>query len=277
LIFDIKDLFYRSTDFLYEDRAIVAMTWLILALSVILLVMQLAKKKDVPLQGVALGFFTVLFLSVCVLETCVFFCGMDSEMNRWFFDSDRVNWMWSIVGYILLAGVTVNQLLCLLEMLESMTANAGVVCNFRPGYISWLAAIAAYLVCELFDVYLGGIIFLALFVAQLIQIVIIFRAVLPRANFGTAAIHSFVYLLGTFGTAVILVMFIIISLVVAVIALVGYIAYGFLTAPPAKKTFDTRSCRTCRHYPGDGNFCEGGNRRVDAYGCDQAGHCGGWS
>ena len=193
------------------------MALLILFLSVILFFMRIAKKKDEPRQGITYVISNILFLTTCTLEI-MYTIAVDNGL--WFCLPEEVGWLWTVINFFLFAGIVINQVLYLFDILADVLANGNTRCDFRLGLYSWVGAFICGIFCRFF--YQAGLpwVYTILCIMQLVQLVLIFKSY--GKNIIGAFWCVFVYLFGTIGTAVTLLIFIGLLILVVVLIAVGW-------------------------------------------------------
>lgn len=184
---------------------------IILCLSVILFFMRIFKKKNEPRQGITYIISNTLFLTTCALEILYVISANDAI---WFCTPNSVGWLWTIINFLLFAGMIFNQIMYLFDVFEDVFANGNAGCNLKLGIYSWLGAFIGIIICSIF--YERGIIwvFVALCVMQLIQSFLIFRSY--GKNIKGAFWGVFVYLFCSIATIVTLMIFIFLLIVVVI-------------------------------------------------------------
>ncbi len=96
---------------------------------------------------------------------------------------------------------------------------------------------------------------IAFVVCQIIQVVLIFKGVVPKGGWGNAFLCFAVYLLGSLSTILILAHFIVLLIIVLVAYFILYI-FG-----QSSKRSSRRCCENCNHY--FGGYCNYHNGYVD--------------
>ena len=190
----------------------------ILILSVILFLMRIVRKKDVPRQGAAYIISNTLFLTVCALD--IFYI-ISVDDSIWFCVPDHVGWIWTVINFFLLGGIVYNQILYLFDVIDDVFSNGNAGCDLRLGLYGWGGGFVCALLCSFF--YKEGLpwIFLVVGIMQIIQSVLIFRSY--GKNIKGAFWGVFVYLLGTIGTVVIFMVF----LGILIIIVIGFAVLWF--------------------------------------------------
>ena len=244
------------------------MSWCVLILSVILLLVRIAKEKGEPRRGVAYFFYNMLFLFLCVIE--ILFATRDMDGIPWFCDPNDVGWLWTIINFLLFGAIIYNQILCLFDALDDIFANNNTGCDLRLGYYSWIVGAIGALICALFFEDKGiQWVFIILGIMQIIQSILIFISF--GKNVRGALLCVFVYLLGTIGIAAALKVFVVMFIIVAV---VGAVLYGMLNGKRGSSSSTdsnaAANCRSCSRFPGHAKYCDAGRRYVSDYGNTQA-------
>jgi hypothetical protein len=265
LIFNIKDLFYKSTDWIFDigDGVIIPITWVTLILSIILCVMFFSPANQYgSMKGVVFGFFTALMVIISLLEIVIYINGMD-DGEWWFVESfdelpmlgEVQRWLKStgqlIVCYALVMLVAANQLLCFKMLTDNILINAGV--NFNVKWWLWPVL-----------VFFGAVVS-----------VIIFLKVLLKRNFPAALCCFLIFSITSMGMAVVMIFFLKAAVNTLFLALIGFIFYGMLAGKSSNNATeeegDTRYCKTCVHYHPDRNdanrshYCQVGGRHTDDF------------
>lgn len=215
------------------------MIYPILGLSAILLYMR-KKRGDSPLEDGEYWTNCVLFLTVCTVElSYILMMGTDAI---WFCMPDTVGWIWTVIDFIVFGFVVYNQIMCFFNTLEDAEYNSYGSFDKRWGIYSWIvgaiAAIATGIFFEDKLIFVAG----AFAVCQLIQIVLIFKGIVPRGGWLRAVVCLAVYLLGSLATMLVLAHFAVLLIIVMIVYLIlSAIGHG-------SSSRRNGSCAQCGHY-----------------------------
>lgn len=225
------------------------MAYVIAVLSVVLYFIRRSRGEDEPLDdGESLYKVNwILFLTVTVLEL-VYLSIMGSDAI-WFCIPDEVGWLWTIIDFLIFGFIVYNQFMCFFNTLEDVAYNSCGSFDRRWGFYSWAAAIVGSIISGIFFQVALPFIGVAFVVCQIIQVVLIFRGVMPNGGLGYAFLCTAVYLLGSISTVLILAHFVVLLIVV----LVGYLILSILGA--SSKSSSRRCCANCHHYYSGSGYC----------------------
>ena len=243
--------FKINTDFLNVFQMGKEWIYVIFVLSIVLFIIRLVRGSG-PLEGGLHIFNWVLFLIVCLIE--IFYVLSLQSDSIWFCMPDNVGWGFTIVNFLLFGFIVYNQLLCLFCILRDVQYNSYASFTWNWGIYSWPTAVVVGIICGF--VFPDGIAIVGgLFIlAQLIQIIIIFKNVLPQGGFGHAILCTTVYLFGATATAVVLVHF----LVLLVIVLIALLILRIMAA--MNESESNKRCSNCSHL--SGSYCHRNGRTI---------------
>lgn len=254
-----------------------ALALLILSLSVILFIMRASKEEGKSEQGAALGIShilmrvsrekyeprrgatytisTILFLIICTLEILYV---SSVEDSTWFCSPDRVGWIWTVINFFLFGGIVYNQILYLFDVMGDVFANGKGGCDLKLGVYTWIGGFIVGLLCSFFFKAGLQVVLVVICILQLIQAVLIFKSY--GKNIKGAFWGVFVYLLGSIGTVVTLLIFLGILILVAIVAavLLGILngkSSGSSSSSSNSNPNSNQYCRTCKYYQGNGYNC----------------------
>ena len=182
----------------------------------------------------------ILFLIVAILEL-VYVTIMGSD-SIWFCIPDKVGWLWTIVDFFVFGFIVYNQFMCFFNTLDDTSYNSYGSFDRRWGIYSWAGVVVGGIISGIFFPAALPFVLLAFVICQIIQIVQIFKGVLPHGGLGYAFLCTAVYLLGSLSTIMILAHFV----VLLIIVLVGYLILSFISA--SNKGSSRECCETCNHY-----------------------------
>ena len=202
-----------------------AMVWIIFSLSIMLFLMRIVQKGEGQRQGKIYVISNTIFLTVCILELIY----MSVAWNiTWFCDPNWVGWFWTVINFILFVGVIYNQYMYLWDALRDVFANGNTKCDMKLGIYSWLACLVCVLLFHFIFPAALPFIVLGFFVAQIIQIIRIFKSY-PN-NRKRAFLPTSIYLLGTLATVFaffhLLMLIIAVVIIIFTVALIWTLVYG---------------------------------------------------
>lgn len=253
---------------------------LIALLSGILYIIRLLRDDDC-LEGNMYVINCALFLLTGTIAIAYFIFADDVI---WFCSPSTVGWLWTIIGFIIFAGVAYSQLLCFFDVLCDLQYNGRGYFDHRCGLYSWGALIAGEIIIEMFSInedykmYL----YIIFFILQLIQIFIILLGIVPRDGITKGLLCVLVYIVGSVSTGLIVTMFIAMAIVVfiALLFLSGIGASSSSSSSKSSSDSEPKDEYTELDVPGEWN-----TRKVKHYspsaGYDQYGdrwenNCGTW-
>lgn len=213
----------------------------ILGLSIWLFVLRWMRGDSSLTDGMHLQHGWV-FLGVCALE--LVYVGMMGSDTIWFCQPDTVGWLWTIVDFVLFGIVVYNQILNFFYLLGDVQYNTGGYFDFRWGLYSWAGAVILGIALGIFFPVALPAVPIALLVCQVVQLVLIYRAVAPSAGAGNALFAMGIYLLGSLATILILMHFV----ALLIIVLIGYFVLSLFA-----NSSSSRSCASCYHL--SGGYC----------------------
>ena len=224
------------------------MAYVIAGLSIVLYIIRRNRGEDSPLDDSESLYKLnwILFLTVTALEL-VYLAIMGSDAI-WFCIPDEVGWLWTIIDFFIFGFVVYNQFMCFFNTLEDVSYNSCGSFDRRWGFYSWAAAIVGGIISGIFFQAALPFIGIAFIICQVIQVILIFRGVMPNGGLGYAFLCTAVYLLGSISTVLILAHFV----VLLIIVLVGYLVLSLLGA--SSKGSSRRCCKNCTHYYSSG-YC----------------------
>jgi uncharacterized membrane protein YfcA len=158
--------------------------------------------------------------------------------------------------------------------------NNDICCDFRTGLYSWGIGLILIFLASVFYKEALPYLYGALIIAQVIQVVLIFRSY--NGDIKNALICSFIYLIGSVGTACVLGLYMTILAIVAIGFCILWIVLKFLSETqnqdsPASEGNSNRSsnsyeyCKHCGWYPGHSNHCLIGGKYTTDY--TEVGNC----
>jgi hypothetical protein len=164
----------------------------------------------------------------------------------WFCYPNEVGWGWTIANFIVFAVVVYNQFMCYFNTLRDIQYNSYASFTWKWGNYSWPIALVGIIVAGFF--YEPGILIVSslFLIAQVVQIVIIFKNVLPKGGFFHALVCTVVYLIGSIATVAILMHF----LVLLIIVIIGYFILMIFGSGG-----DTKYCSKCGKPLTSDNVC----------------------
>lgn len=214
------------------------LVYVVAGLSVLLWLIRLMRGDDV-LDGVWHVINCVLFSLMMCLEL-VYSISMGGEAT-WFCNPEKVGWLWMVVNFIIFGFLIYNQLICFVNTLEDMACDSGGGFELKWGFNSLRWGVPIGVVGAIISPGIASIVLIVVLCCQLVQVIKIFWGVVPRGGWWYSTAISLVYLLGIFGTAILLIHFLV-MLVVVIVAL-------FLLKLFAKSGSNgRRCCSNCSHY-----------------------------
>ena len=238
-------------------------TILVLILSVVLFFMRITKRKDEPRQGTAYLVSNTVFLSVCALEILYVIFTEPFDIP-WFCDPNRVGWLWTVINFIIMGGVVVNQILYLFDVISDVFENGNAGCDLRWGLYSWVGGLVCLFICGFF--FQEGLLFVLLIVGliQIVQSIFIFRSY--KENIKGAFLGISVYLLGTIGTVLTLTTFLVMLIIVVIGGAILWFIMKLMDSDSSSSNSSSSSsseeevlngclCCNCKDYPGAGYNC----------------------
>lgn len=217
--------------------------YVIVGLSVLLFIFRMIRGDD-PLEDEKYLANWSIFLIVSILEIAYIVMGGN---YIWFCTPSDVGWLWTVINFLIFGFVVYNQILCLLGTLVDIQYNGGAYFDMRWGLYSLGGGIVGGIITGIFFPHLLPIVLFAFLIGQVIQIVLIFRALTPESGWLNSLLATSVYLLGTISTIIILAQFIILLIIV----LVGFLALYIVGK--LSETSSSQSCKNCNHF--SGGYC----------------------
>lgn len=220
------------------------MLYAILVLSFVLFIIRIKRQKDgdIPLENGLHMANWILLLLISLLE--IFYIVSLGKDSIWFCNPYQVGWLWTIINFLTFAFVVSNQLLSYLNTLRDVQYNSYASFSWKWGLYSWPIALGSAIICGLF--YQNGLIIVgALFlIVQLVQIVIIFKNVVPKGGWGHAILFATIYLLGAAATSALLVHFLVLLIIVLVVLFIVFCLGGGAGESISTKS-ETIKCPEC--------------------------------
>lgn len=224
-------------------------------------------REDKPLKGVLYVANLIMFLATALLE--IVYVIRYQNYSIWFCSISEVGWLWAIIDFFIFGGIVINQIFCLFNTLDDIQCKSDVV-DIRLGLYSIIVGSIAGIITGIWFQSALIYVLIALAIFQLIQIVIIFKSIVPCGGLGNAFLFLFVYLFGTIATLAILGYFLLL-LVIALIALLVIFVLGYSNSRGSSSSSSSYSsadekkcCRNCSHYYSDGR-CDWYNRTISDY------------
>ena len=158
--------------------------------------------------------------------------------------------------------VVFNQFVCFFNTLEDVEYNSYGSFDKRWGIYSWVGGIIAGIVTGIFFPVAVTFVTIAFIVCQIIQIVLIFKGVVPKGGWTRAFLCVAVYLLGSLSTILILAHFV----VLLIIVLIGYFIL-YIIGESSKRS-SKECCANCNHY--SNGYCHYHNIQIsDSDACNK--------
>ncbi|MDD2962256.1 MAG: SH3 domain-containing protein [Muribaculaceae bacterium] len=225
--------------------------FLIIVFSIILFMLRMHRKDD-PLEGGAYIANMIIFILLSAIEI-IYVISMKND-STWFCSPNKVGWIWTIINFFIFGYAVFNQIMCFFETLDEIAYNSYGSFDKTLGIFSWAGAAALGLLSTfLFPValpFIGG----AFVICQIIQIVLIFRGIVPDGGWLRAILCVFVYIIGSISTVLILIHFI----ALLIVALIVFVVLAIFSQSDTK----TRKCRNCHYYRGN-SYCDYYNNYID--------------
>lgn len=233
--------------------------WMVYLIGLFSVVLFLIRKKrgETPLDDSESLYKInwILFLMVTVFE--LVYIAIMGGSSTWFCVPDKVGWLWTVINFFIFGLVVYNQILCFFNTLEDVVYNSRGCFDRRWGFYSWAGVIVGGIISGIFFSAAIPFVVVAFIICQVIQVVLIFRGVMPRGGQKCAFLCTAVYLLGSLSTVLVLAHFTALLLIV----LVGYIVLSMLGASGSRSGSSRKRCENCSHcFSGD--YCEYWDRYI---------------
>lgn len=214
------------------------LVYVIAGLSALLWLIRLMRSNDL-LDGVWLVINCILFSITMGFELVyTFLIGGEAT---WFCNPEKVGWLWMVVNFIVFALLIYNQFLCFVNILEDMAYDSGGGFELKWGFNSLKWGVPIGIVGAIISPGIASIVLIAVLCFQLVQVIMIYRGVVPRGGWWYATAISLVYLFGVFATTILLIHFIVMLIIVVVVLI--------LLQMFAKSSSNSRRCcSNCYHY-----------------------------
>lgn len=226
------------------------MIYPILALSLILFFIRIRREDD-PLEGAMYFTNWLIFLAVSTLE--LIYLVLINRNPVWFCVPDTVGWIWTIINFLIFGFIVYNQLMCFFNTLLDVEYNSYSSFEKRWGIYSWIGGPIAGIVTGIVFPPLAGLVVIAFIVCQIIQVVLIFRGIVPKGGWGNAFLYLAIYLLGALSTILILVHFV----VLLIIVLIGYLILSMIGQGSRNSSTSSGNSSTSTRYCNSCNYCRG--------------------
>lgn len=214
------------------------LVYVIAGLSVLLWLIRLIRGNDV-LDGVWYVINCILFSITMGLEL-VYSFSIGGNAS-WFCNPEKVGWLWMVINFIVFALLIYNQFLCFVNILEDMAYDSGGGFELKWGFNSLKWGVPIGIVGAIISPGIASIVLIAVLCFQLVQVIMIYRGVVPRGGWWYATAISLVYLFGVFATTILLIHFIVMLIIVVVVLI--------LLQMFAKSSSNSRRCcSNCYHY-----------------------------
>jgi hypothetical protein len=214
-------------------------------------------RDDDPLEGGLYIANWIIFLATTLLEIVyIVLCQGDAI---WFCTPNEVGWLWTIIDFFIFGGVVYNQIMCLFNTLNDIEYNSDGV-DKQWGYYSIFAGTILGIITGIWYPSASIYVLIGFAICQLVQVVIIFKSIVPSGGWGNAFLFLFVYLFGTLATFAVLACF----LMMLIIVLIVLFVLAALGHSNGSSRSDGRGCRNCSHYYSDGR-CDWHNTTISDY------------
>lgn len=230
--------------------------WMVLviaSLSLVLFFIRLNRGEDDPLEGNLHVTNWIVFLTLSIVE--LIYLALMGNDAVWFCMPDTVGWVWTVIDFLLFGFIVFNQFICFFNTLRDVMYNSGGGFGINWGLYSWIGGVIATVVCAIFFPPVLFFVGLAFLTCQIIQIVLIFKGVVPYGGWGQAFLCFAIYTLGSLATVLMLAHFILLLIIVLVTLFALYIVSKFSSQS------SQRRCRTCNHY--SFGHCSRNNRYIN--------------
>ena len=201
----------------YETGDVEWIAFVLLALSLLLwFLRKFVRGEEDGIDGGFLYYFNwIIFLLTCGFEI-VYVVKMGSD-TTWFCSPNYVGWLWTIINFIIFGFLVYNQILCFLGTLLDVNTFTGGGYEIKVGYYSWIIfLVTAYIMgCAYWDEYVIWA-FIPFAICQLIQIILIFKGIVPYGGWLNAILATLIYGIGSLATVIMLLHFLVLLIIVII-------------------------------------------------------------
>lgn len=228
-------------------------------------------RGDNPIEGTALYVTNlILFLLVVIMEI-IYIVEMQGS-PLWFCDPYDVGWLWTIINFLIFGGIVYNQIVCLLHTIHDIVyQSGGDGFDLQWGLYSIVGGIIGGIVTGICWPEGGIIVGGAFLVCQIVQIVLMFKGIVPNGGWLNAILCLLVYVLGAIATVGILIYFLLLLMIVLIV-LVIFCAVGHgsggrssssgSSGSSSSSGYSSRCCENCSHFYSGENRCNYHNRTI---------------
>jgi hypothetical protein len=221
------------------------MVYLIAVLSLVLFGIRMVSKGKALTNSMYLV-NVIVFFATMISEITYIVLSQSMEDVIWFCIPDDVGWLWTIINFVIFLFLMYNQVLCIFSIINDIQSKSNCKFGIRLGLYSIIGGIIAIGLSFSFFRNLTLYLVIAVAICQLIQIIIMVRAILPNGGWRNALLCLFVYLFGMVATAALFSYLLILLLAV----LVGYVVLRLISASSNKQASASVSCSNCTHLVG---------------------------
>ena len=201
----------------YETGDVEWIAFVLLALSLLLWFLRkfVRGEKDGIDGGILYYFNWIIFLLTCGFEI-VYVVKMGSD-TTWFCSPNYVGWLWTIINFIIFGFLVYNQILCFLGTLLDVNTFTGGGYEIKVGYYSWIIFLVTAVIMGIasWDEYVIWA-FIPFAICQLIQIILIFKGIVPYGGWLNAILATLIYVIGSLATVIMLVHFLVLLIIVII-------------------------------------------------------------
>ncbi len=192
--------------------------WLLIPIIALIIFMNFVRRSNNNfLHGAWYHTMWIMFLGVCILE--IVYLSIMGWRAIWFCSPDTVGWLVTIISFCAFAWLLFMQIKNYFRTLDDIEYNTSGYYDRRIGFYSWLGTPIALIVMGMIYEPAVDYVLYAGILCQIIQIVLIFRAVVPRSGWWNAIMATAVYMLGGLATLLFVAHFLRL-LIIAIVAFV---------------------------------------------------------
>lgn len=188
------------------------MTYVLLALSILLWLFRKIVRKEKKLNGGTYWLSYIIFLATMIFE--ILYIALNGKYTTWFCDPQMVGWILTIINFCLFAFIIFNQIVYYQELLVDTQYNLGYF-DIRWGFYSWIGYFILGTIIVLLQSKPIFIMLSAVFlICQLVQLLQIFLKVVPKKGIVCACLVTIIYLVGAIATIWALLHFMVLFMIV---------------------------------------------------------------
>jgi hypothetical protein len=255
------------------------LAYVIAILSLLLYIIR-RLREDEPIKGSALYVSNLILFLLAVIIEIVYIVEMQ-DSTLWFCDPYDVGWLWAIIDFLIFGGIVYNQVLSLLNTIQDIVYHSGGdYFDIRWGAYSIVGGVIGGVVTGICWPEGGIIVGGAFLVCQIVQIVLMFRGIVPDGGWLNAILCLLVYVLGVIATVGILIYFLLLLILVLIVLVVLFVlgfgsggrssSSGSSSGSSGSSSCTPRCCENCSHFYSGANRCDYHNRTIsdpNAYEC----------